>query len=798
LADSLQHTLGVQRPGDGPALNRRWCIGLGGCFSAAASGFAALLLATLLGCGEDSASFPRSFEDWVTHRQRLDETVWADEIKAQQYERTLIALWDALLRADGNRAPGAKAEILSGIDFDTLTIGTPNQVETLDHGIAVFELRPPHTTLRRDDWVEFVERFSSTGYRLVQSEWHHARFFPPTNESPARSQVAIALHLTEGADVRRIIVEGELAIHWSDRRDDRGNPIPALIEATALRLLARSGQAPFERAVRFELPTRDGLSGVHPILLYDLNEDGLLDLIMVGATRILWNRGGGRFQRATLVDHPYQLTETGVIADMNGDSYPDLMSTRARGDLVLYLGNAEGRFPDEPKITPRFEQPLRGPSSLTVGDIDGDGDLDVWLAQYKPPYRGGQMPSPYYDANDGFPSYLLLNDGQGNFSFGTAAAGLEAKRRRRTYASSFVDLDDDSDLDLLVVSDFSGIDLYHNDGRGHFTDANDTLRADRHMFGMSAAFADYDLDGRLDFFVAGMASTTARRLEAMGLGRAEFPDMQEMRMRMAFGNRMYLARGDGWEEPGFSAQVARTGWTWGTTAFDFDNDRDPDLFAANGHISGRSSKDFCVSFWCHDIYDGTSEPNEGLGLLMGNRMKVLSSRTESWNGHEKNRLLMNLDGDGFVNVAFLLGVADSFDSRSAVSGDFDLDGRVDLVVVEDQGLKGERLHVYRNRLRTGNHWIGIRLVEEGNGISPVGAFATVRTAEQTHVGRIVTGETVMGQHPTTLHFGLGSSTRVESIEVRWMNGMTRIVHDPKVDRYHLIEADPPVHLPSSS
>jgi len=151
----------------------------------------------------------------------------------------------------------------------------------------------------------------------------------------------------------------------------------------------------------------------------------------------------------------------------------------------------------------------------------------------------------------------------------------------------------------------------------------------------------------------------------------------------------------------------------------------------------------------------------------------------------------NLGGDGFVNVAFLLGVADSFDSRSAVSGDFDLDGRVDLVVVEDQGLKGERLHVYRNRLQTGNHWIGIRLLEEGNGISPVGAFATVRTAEQTHVGRIVTGETVMGQHPTTLHFGLGSSTRVESIEVRWTNGMTRIVHDPKIDRYHLIEAATP-------
>jgi len=795
LANPLQHPLGIEGLADIRAVARHLRLGLGDCISAVASVSAALFLTSLPGCGEDRAASPRSLEDWIAHHRQLDETVWADEFISQQYERTLVALWDALLRAKHNRAPGAKSKILTSIDFESLTIGTMDPIEELDHGIAVFEARPPHTTLTHDDWVELVERLSNDGYRLVQSEWHHTRFTPPRDDSPARSQVEIALHLIEDIDTRRIIIEGELAVVWSDRRDDRGNPIPARIDATALRMLTRSGPAPFERALRFEQPTRDGLSGIHPVLLYDLDEDGLLDVIMVGAVRILWNRGEGRFQRAPLIDHPYKLTETGVIADMNGDSHPDLLSTRARGDLVLYLGNAEGRFPDEPKVTPRFEQPLRGPASLAVGDVDGDGDLDVWLAQYKPPYLGGQMPTPYYDANDGYPSYLLLNDGQGNFSFGTAAAGLEAKRYRRTYASTFLDLDDDIDLDLLVISDFSGIDLYHNDGRGNFSDANDTLRADRHLFGMSAALADYDLDGRLDFFVAGMASTTARRLEAMGLGRADRPEMQKMRMRMAFGNRMYLASDDGWREPDFSEQVARTGWTWGTTAFDFDNDRDPDLFTANGHISGRSTKDFCVNFWCHDIFDGASEPNEALGLLMGKKMKALYAGEESWDGHQKNQLLMNLEGAGFVNVSFLMGVADSFDSRSAVSGDLDLDGRVDLIVVEDHGLRGQKLHVYRNRLETENHWIGVRLVEEGNGISPVGAAISVYTAEQTHVGRIATGETVLGQHPTTRHFGLGSSTRVESIEVRWPNGTTRIVREPEIDRYHRIEATSEDRLP---
>ncbi len=788
MADPLQHALGFQGLADVGALGgrRRNCRGAVPAAWARAS--AALLLATLFGCGEDPTGPPKSLEDWIAHQRRLEQTVWAGEFISQRYEQTLVALWDALLEADRKQQPGAKAKVLGSIDFDGMAIGTLVQNAALDHGIAVFEPRPPHAVLTRDDWRALVERWSNAGYRLVQSEWHHNRFTPARGAEPARSQVEIALHLIEGADGERIVVEGELAVEWSERRDEREHPIPARIDATALRVLRRAGPASFERALRFELPTRDGFSAVHPVLVYDLDEDGLLDVILVGAVRILWNRGGGRFQRAQLVDHPYQLTETGVIADMNGDSHPDLMSTRARGDVVLYLGDGEGRFPDEPKVTPRFAQPLRGPSSLAVGDVDGDGDLDVWLAQYKPPYRGGQMPTPYYDANDGYPSYLLINDGAGNFELGTAAAGLEAKRFRRTYASTFVDLDDDLDLDLLVVSDFAGIDLYHNDGRGRFSDANHTLRGDRHLFGMSASFADYDLDGRLDFFVAGMTSTTALRLEGMGLGRPDRPEIHEMRPRMAYGNRMYLAGDDGWSEPGFRDQVARTGWTWGTTAFDFDNDRDPDLFTANGHISGRSTKDFCVNFWCHDIYDAASEPNEALGLLMRKKMKALDSGAESWDGHQKNRLLMNLAGRGFVNVAFLMGVADSFDSRSAVSGDFDGDGRVDLVVVEDHGLKGQKLHVYRNRLETGNHWIGVRLREEGNGISPVGASVSVRTAEQTHVGKIFTGETVLGQHSTTLHFGLGNSTHVEAIEVRWPNGITRVVRNPEIDRYHRIEA----------
>jgi hypothetical protein len=286
-----------------------------------------------------------------------------------------------------------------------------------------------------------------------------------------------------------------------------------------------------------------------------------------------------------------------------------------------------------------------------------------------------------------------------------------------------------------------------------------------------------------------MASSVARRLEALALGPDDRPKMREMRPKMSFGNRMYLASDQGWREPAFLAQVGQTGWTWGTTSFDFDNDGDADLFAANGNISGQSTKDYDTHFWRHDIYNATSEPNESLGLLFNEQMKGILTGRESWDGYQKNHLLMNRAGKGFVNVAFLMGVADEFDTTSAVSGDLDLDGKVDLVVVEDLGKRGQVLHVYRNRLKTDHHWIGIALREEGNGITPVGASVTVHTADQTHVGRIITGDSVMGQHATTLHFGLGDATEAESLVIRWNDGETRTYRNPEIDRYHTVLRD---------
>jgi ASPIC and UnbV/FG-GAP-like repeat len=747
-------------------------------------------LAWLLACCAAAACLSAdpldsTVDEFAAHRRERDQTVWAAEVLAQRYEATLVQLWDELL-TEAHKPDGNQWAVLRRLPVARLTIAPPSPPQPIDWGIRLLRFVQPTRTLDRQAWQQLIDWAQAEHYRLVQSEWHHERF-EPRADGTARSVVRMAMYLMRDEPQQRLVLQGGLVVEWSAQNDAQGHPIPTSVDATNLQLLVRDGPAAFEEV--FTVDTTQDLvpSGLHPVIAYDMNHDGLSDLLLGGCNRLYWNRGGGKFERDVLTEVTEPSFEVGVVADFTGDARPDYVTAELGGNLILFKGQEKGGFTHAVGKAPTHG-PLMQPMAIAAGDIDGDGDLDLWVAQYTISYLRGQMPTPYYDANDGFPAYLLINDGTGRFRPGTEEAGLDKKRNRRTYASSFIDLDGDGDLDLVVVSDFAGVDVYQNDGHGRFTDVTDKTLDERHLFGMSLTFGDYDLDGKLDFFVTGMASTTARRLQALGLGRPDRPDIQKMRPIMGYGNRMYMGGESGFKQPAFRDQVARTGWAWGAATFDFDNDGDPDIFIANGHVSGQSTKDHCSVFWRHDIYDGRSTPNRGLDELFQQVHRGYFTRQESWDGYQKNVLLMNRSGKGFINVAFLLGLGHEYDARAAISDDIDADGRMDLVVTEDRGREGQVLHVYRNIMETGNNWIGVRLREQGPGRSPVGAMVRVLTPGRTYVAPIVTGDAIMAQHAPVVHFGLGGADHVDAIEVRWPGHRTTRVEAPAINRYHLVTA----------
>ena len=123
---------------------------------------------------------------------------------------------------------------------------------------------------------------------------------------------------------------------------------------------------------------------------------------------------------------------TGILADFDTDGLSDYLCVTFDG-LVLIPGTGQGlAFNQEARSVWTPAERLAYAQTLTAVDIDLDGDLDLFLGQYKTPYERGQMPTPYYDARDGHADYLLINDGYGNFQDETEKRGLGSNRLRRT------------------------------------------------------------------------------------------------------------------------------------------------------------------------------------------------------------------------------------------------------------------------------------------------------------------------------------------------------------------------------
>ncbi len=585
----------------------------------------------------------------------------------------------------------------------------------------------------------------------------------------------------------RLRISGTVDVRW--RWEEKTNrPVPDVVDASNIQIVRRSGTPLFSR--REPVVLRKG-GVVGSLVVYDLDRNGYPDVLLGGANLLLMNREdseGRRFQSEPLFPgKPIYFTSL-VVADFNGDGVPDAIGARQGHAPRLYLGNGEGGFGSPRRIQATGK--LEGkPAALSAGDINGDGHLDLYIGQWRSLFAlkkdgPGGWPKRYFDATDGHPDYVLLNDGTGRFKDVSEKAGLGAKRRRRTLSACLIDLNRDGHPDLVQVNDFAGVDAFLNDGKGNFRDVTDEWFDARHLFGMSQTYADFNRDGRLDLYTVGMSAPTVRRLDRMGVGpKGEFARHTAMREAMTYGNRLYFRKKKRFVQPSFARDVARSAWSWGSTTLDFNNDRYPDIYVGSGCVSGASTADYSARFWTKDIYrtQAVSEDSTTRRAL-----RRVAGRRMSLNGRLPNRLFVNRGGEGFQKLGYVVGLGRDWDARNVVSADMDADGLQDLIV----GSVGKRgkLHLIPNtgEAASGRHWIGVRLRPGEDNVSPIGARVVVRDSKGKHVQRIVTGDSYKSQHPATVHFGLGRVDTVETIRVAWPGGPQRTVRSPAVDRYHVV------------
>ncbi|MEX2185551.1 MAG: CRTAC1 family protein [Pirellulales bacterium] len=732
----------------------------------------------------DGAKKPQ-YVELLIDVEKLDATVWANEVEAQRYEAAIVKLWDDIRAADDKMA------IIEAATPPTVVLGSLGQRDEVAVGIQQIKVVPPGTPRSADEFRTLLARFRGGMYVVEQTEWRHVDFAPAAAGSPARSTVAVVIDAHGPDHSRRVTIRGNLKVIWSPEVDEAGHPRAESVDASELSLTVRDAPPAFVEVLKFETekPTatraQRGYRHVMPLALDDLDGDGLPELILGGRNLVYPNLGDGKFgePRPFCPQLPF-IASVGLLADFTGDGRTDFLCFDGRRQILVYRGDGRGGFAAGESFG---EFPMTLPTTITAGDVDEDGDLDVFVGQYKLQWRDGQTPTPYYDANDGEPAFLLRNDGT-KFTDVTESSGLTAKRNRRTYGASLVDLNDDGHLDLLVTSDFAGIDLYLGDGAGHFKDVTATMLGERHGLSAAHAFADFDADGRLDFFVASESSPVVRRLDKLGIGRTDRPEETKMRTAMGYGNRMFLARGDRFEPPPFADQLAQTAAPRGCAVLDLENDGDVDLYIVNGQQSGNSAADIGSKYWRHGIYLGSSQPDRSVEMLF-DRLFVdpLRTRQESLNGFQTNALLLNRGDKGFLDVAYAVGVASQDDGRTALAGDIDNDGRVDLLLLTLKivdGAQRETLYVLRNTLQGTGHWIGVRLGNSPSGRSPIGAKVTLTQNGKQRTAVVATGQSQAVQLGPVVHFGLGATSSLDKLEVRWPDGEVESLNQPAVDRYH--------------
>ena len=459
------------------------------------------------------------------------------------------------------------------------------------------------------------------------------------------------------------------------------------------------------------------------------------------SNRLYRNDGGMRFTDVTaaagLAGAGYAIGA--AAGDFDNDGRVDLFVAGARTNQ-LYRNRGDGRFED-----------VTRPAGIASGDFgvaggwfdyDNDGRLDLLVVNYVQ-WSAGENPSCGDEGRkikiychprvfQGLPNRLYRNRGDRTFEDVSARAGLQA-HIGKGMSASFADFDHDGRLDIFVTNDAVPNFLFHNNGDGTFTETAllsgvsvpDTGRPTSSM-GVDAQ--DYDNDGWEDILFTALTGET-------------FPLFRNESARSPGSPGSPTSRGtfvEVTQPSGLAASTVKSSG-WCSIVADIDNDGWKDIFTANSHVNDRIGDFEALEF------------------------------------RQANSLFIN-DGRGkFRDATAEAGLAATLAAhRGCGIADFNADGRLDVVVLS----LGSQAELWRNDSTPAARWLIVRLVGTKSNRDGIGARVLVGS-------QVRTMTTAMGYASSShagLHFGLGSAPGPVRVEVQWPSGVKQVLENVEVNR----------------
>jgi len=497
------------------------------------------------------------------------------------------------------------------------------------------------------------------------------------------------------------------------------------------------------------------------VALFDYDNDGRLDIFVVNG--------------APLNDP----TPVGSIPQKTGPKYCNR----------LFHQKTNGTFEDATE-----KAGLKGVGygmGVAVGDYDNDGYEDLYVTAY-----GGNK--------------LYHNNGDGTFTDVTESAGVAGNGW--STSAAWVDLDNDGFLDLVVLRylqwDFADIWcgehregyrsychpdtfpaitplVYHNDGKGHFTEVSQKIGFTKPAKGLGIALADYDHDGNIDLYFANDSMV----------------------------EHLYHNKGNGqFEEIGLASLVAvdadgRTYAGMGVDFADYNNDGWPDLVVTdlanqryalytNEHDGTFSYSSFVTGFakitmphsgWGVRFLDYDNDGWKDLLVAQGHDLDTVELNYPNLR-YKEPMLLVRNTGKSFIDVSLESGAVfqNRWLGRGMAIGDIDNDGRIDAVVTTNDG----PLHVLHNETRTSNHWLILHLVGHKSNRDAIGAEVKIQTLKGAQFATVTTAGSYLSSSDKRVHFGLGPESSIQSLEIRWPSGIMQQLANVKGDQ--ILRIDEPL------
>lgn len=406
-----------------------------------------------------------------------------------------------------------------------------------------------------------------------------------------------------------------------------------------------------------------------------------------------------------------------VSYDFNQDGFTDIVVARDNGVFVLINNN--GNF-SEQEIEVHLNEKST-PISLTLGDINQDGYIDMFVAGYiKKELMEGQ--TIFNDKTYGGSSVMLLNNGDNTFTDITKSAGLEYIHN--TFQGVLVDVNKDSKLDLVVAYDTGEPRIYINQNGTSFRLKNNPMTG-KYSYPMGIAVGDYDNNQTVDFFFSNTGTSVPKVL-----AKGDLTDKQELFTDWI----LFSNDGNGnFTDKAKETQIAEFEFSWGALFEDFNLDGRQDLVVAENYIAF---------------------PPQALFKL-------------------PCRFLVQLNNGTFAATEQQANVVNKNYAITPLSSDFNNDGYPDLVYVN---LDGE-VKAFINKGGTASY-IKVKMKDVPN---LIGATVTVKTDVSTQTNYNIIGEGLCSDQSNTLVFGLGNIKVIQSIIIKDIQGNTKVLDNVSIN-----------------